>query len=512
MESLHILLIKTQTASPLLEPLKSDFPLLVEADSFDEALEILSAAVFEIVVFASEMDEELPFGFLQDARKRSSLTQFLVLSQKLHCDIVHSEESLFFEIPSLERVRQMLELLGRTFFHKVDYARQKNRLMRSLMHDVERVMLLIEIVQLSHYYAAFSLHFVDNIIYKVGEFLEDYRPSDSDIFNISEGKYVILLDDSEMARAESFARILDALILDRKIYIKKQEVGVNFSVGIAKGSGESLLSKTYVALNVAKNTKSKFFILAEDDEKFRFYQNENIHWMRSVRSALLADRIIPYYQPIINNATGKIEKYECLARLKSDEAIVSAGTFLPSARQIGVISDVTRIIINKSLALFRNSNYGISLNITEEDIRETKIITYLLNRCEFYSIDPSRITIEISEDTMPQASHIGLGYIHHLHREGFKIAIDDFGLSNASFARLVCMRAEYIKISGNLISQIESDKDSLLVVESIAKCCRSLDVKTIAKHVHSKSVQARIMELGIDYSQGYLFGEANPEA
>ncbi|MDE7256052.1 MAG: EAL domain-containing protein, partial [Helicobacter sp.] len=104
-----------------------------------------------------------------------------------------------------------------------------------------------------------------------------------------------------------------------------------------------------------------------------------------------------------------------------------------------------------------------------------------------------------------------LEHIKELHGKGFKIAIDDFGAANSNFGRLIDLKAEYIKIDGNFVRNIDTDERSYKIVDSIAKFAKSIGAKSIAEFVHSEKVYRIVCELGVDYSQGFLFGEPAPE-
>ena len=96
---------------------------------------------------------------------------------------------------------------------------------------------------------------------------------------------------------------------------------------------------------------------------------------------------------------------------------------------------------------------------------------------------------------------------------GFKIAIDDFGYANSNFGRLIKMQIDYIKIDGRFIKSVDSSAISHKIVRSITDFANNIGVKCIAEHVHSEPVQNIVLELGIEFSQGYFIGEAtsNPK-
>ena len=88
-----------------------------------------------------------------------------------------------------------------------------------------------------------------------------------------------------------------------------------------------------------------------------------------------------------------------------------------------------------------------------------------------------------------------------------KIAIDDFGSGYSNFSYLIQIKADYIKIDGSLIENIDVDNSSLLVVETIVSFAKKLGMKTVAEYVHSSVVMDKVKELGIDYSQGFYIDE-----
>ena len=94
-----------------------------------------------------------------------------------------------------------------------------------------------------------------------------------------------------------------------------------------------------------------------------------------------------------------------------------------------------------------------------------------------------------------------------MKRYGAKIAIDDFGSGYSNFSYLTKLSADYIKIDGSLIKDIDVDKTALVVVETIVQFAKKLNIKTIAEYVHSSIIMDKVKELGIDYSQGFYIDE-----
>ena len=95
----------------------------------------------------------------------------------------------------------------------------------------------------------------------------------------------------------------------------------------------------------------------------------------------------------MNNKTKKIEKFECLARIKDDESMVSPARFMEAARITGALSLVTRTIIANAFKVFSENSYEFSINITGSDIHLGYLEKFLMLNVEKYNVDPSRIVI-----------------------------------------------------------------------------------------------------------------------
>lgn len=90
---------------------------------------------------------------------------------------------------------------------------------------------------------------------------------------------------------------------------------------------------------------------------------------------------------------------------------------------------------------------------------------------------------------------------------GCKIAIDDFGTGYSNFAYLMRLNVDFIKIDGSIIKNIDTDKNAKIVTELIVSFAQRQNIETIAEFVHKKEIFNILIDMGIDYSQGYYLGK-----
>lgn len=399
---------------------------------------------------------------------------------------------------------------SREFF---DYLFDRQALLHYLSElpkDKEVMILLFELEDLDEWFSIYS----PNVVCKTGEeiltIINEILPLEAKFFQISDDKYCILFANTDARRGIEFAHILKTLIIERKSCTNLSEVDVMISSGLVIGSVDIVIPKAFSAIKQAKKLFSKIYFLDVSDDVFKEQQGKEIAYNALIKDAIQQGKIIPFYQPIYDNKMQKITKFECLARLldSQNNRVLYPFDFLEQVRRMGFMRSITYSIINNSFQTFSNNNLEFSINITEEDIRDTQMIDYIRNRCQKYQINPNRIIIEILEDIEFDDDDLIVNNILILKDMGFKIAVDDFGYANSNFGRLIKMQIDYIKIDGRFIKNMDSNPISHKIVRSVTEFAKNIGVQCIAEHVHSKTTQNLAKKLGIEFSQGYFIGEA----
>ena len=130
--------------------------------------------------------------------------------------------------------------------------------------------------------------------------------------------------------------------------------------------------------------------------------------------------------------------------------------------------------------------------------------------CREYGVNPNRITLEILEGISAAGSKNHIRYLQSIKAEGFKIAIDDFGVEYSNFERIAELEVDFIKIDGKYIKNIDTNKRHKNIVEAIVYFAKTMHIEVVAEFVHNASVQEVVQSLGIEYSQGYYFSEPKP--
>ncbi len=329
------------------------------------------------------------------------------------------------------------------------------------------------------------------------------------LYHLQGDEYVVFNKDIDKEifnqKIHNVFKKLKNLTLD----IDEERLNFNFTIGVSFEESYRVLSTADMALKVARRENKDMLVYSEDISLNKEYE-ENIKWAKKVKKALDTDNIIPVFQPIVNNTTNKWEKYESLVRLQEDDKLISPFFFLEISKKSKHYTDITKRMINKSFTMFKARQEEFSINLTIEDILNNDIQTYIFKMLEEYK-NGSRVVFEIVESESIKNFAAVEEFINIVKSYGCKIAIDDFGTGYSNFEYLMKLKADYIKIDGSMIKDIDTNTNAQIVVSVIVEFAKKMNIKTIAEFVENEAVLNKVKELGIDYSQGYHFSPPSLE-
>ncbi len=357
----------------------------------------------------------------------------------------------------------------------------------------------------------YGFHFGDTIIKIYSKWLQEYTKTleNAKLFKLSGGEYAVLFayetDDDEAAA------FIERLIKEgdnHGFYHEEIEIFVNVTVGYAKSSTK-VIEHAEMALKKAK-AKNWHFVSFENSMLKAEEQKNNIIWHKTIKSAIENDRIIPYFQPIINNSSGLIEKYEALIRLKSPSGeIISPFHFLEISKKMRLYPELTKIMVTKTIETFKDSKLPVSINLSFDDIVDKNMQEFLFGLIVDAGVG-SRIIFEILESEGINSYEEVKAFIDKFRAIGCSFAIDDFGSGYSNFDHILKLQVDTLKIDGSLIKNLPYDRNAQIIVKNINNFAKEMNIKTVAEFVCNEAVFLHVKKLGIDCSQGFHFFEPTP--
>jgi len=284
----------------------------------------------------------------------------------------------------------------------------------------------------------------------------------------------------------------------------------NITAGLAFEAQNKTLAYADMALKDAKKRNKRLGIFSENKELEIIHQKD-IECHKNLIDALENDRILSYFQPIIpiQDSTKPI-KYESLVRMKkSDGKIIPPFNFINVAKANRIYDKLTIQVLNNTLYTIDRYNIPCSLNLSMEDIEDERTLEILYRRfSQFEHCD--LLTIELLETEEFKEYAKVYDFCLKVRTYGIKIALDDFGSGYSNFSHILNLPVDFIKIDSSLISNIDRNPNSKVMVETIVGLAKKLNIETIAEFVSSKEILETIKELNVDYAQGFYTGKPEP--
>ena len=371
--------------------------------------------------------------------------------------------------------------------------------------DKPATLILLNIDNFSYVNTVYGYNIGDSLLIAVAKILKELT-EEAKVFRISSDEFAIYYEN-KIDMMQKISEI-QSYFYEKSIDIDGLVLHVTFTYGAAYAN-DSLLQNTALALKQAKeNGKNRFHIFNNNEDTIDQKQRESFMTYNNIlNEALEHGNIVPYYQGIRNNETKTITKFEVLARIEHDGKIISPYLFLEPARLSGMLPEITKVMIDKSFAYMADKEFTFSINITEDDLARNYLVNYLDAKASEYKMDPSRVILEILEGVSATGKKNHIKQLNTLKREGYSLAIDDFGVEYSNFERILDLDINFLKIDAKYIKDIDTNPKSYEITRAIAYFAKNANIPSIAEFVHSKSVQKIVDELGIDFSQGYYFSE-----
>jgi EAL domain-containing protein (putative c-di-GMP-specific phosphodiesterase class I) len=292
-----------------------------------------------------------------------------------------------------------------------------------------------------------------------------------------------------------------------RIEINTKQMPLNVTVALSNEAVQDLMTSCSMAMHQAKESRQKFKIFLHDTQITAQYQS-NIEWTMRIQEAIKENLVIPFYQPIYETKTGEIKKYEALIRIKNEAEYARPCYFLDIAKKSNLYLDLSLCMLQKVFETIKTSPYTFSINLTYEDIENDQMRKYIYTQLQEADV-AKRVIIEIVESEKLHNMNIANEFIHTVKRYGAQISIDDFGSGYSNFEYLLRLDADYIKIDGSLIKEIDKNIDSEDIVKTIVSFAKKKKIKTVAEFVSSKEIYEKIKKIDIDYMQGFYIGKPN---
>ncbi|MEG2058529.1 MAG: EAL domain-containing protein, partial [Lachnospiraceae bacterium] len=261
---------------------------------------------------------------------------------------------------------------------------------------------------------------------------------------------------------------------------------------------------------------SKKWILNATDVSLKD-NNRRIVVETAVKDAIRNDGFQVFYQPIYSVDERKIQSAEALVRL-SDPVIgpISPAEFIPIAERNGTILKIGIIVFEKVCKFISENNLRdkgieyVEINLSVVQCMQENMGDELLDIMKKYHLESSRINLEVTETAAISSPKMLVKNMHHLFDHGVRFSLDDFGTGYSNISSLANLPLDMIKFDKVMVdSLVKADRGKMLLISSIAMVKR-MNLKIVAEGVEERAQAETLIQMGVDYIQGYYFERPIP--
>ncbi|QSZ43169.1 EAL domain-containing protein (plasmid) [Sulfurimonas aquatica] len=365
-------------------------------------------------------------------------------------------------------------------------------------------LVILNIVSFTNINSFYGFEVADKLLVSIGKKIKSFANNTHNVYKLHVDEYALLGENISEAEEKIFIKDLLESLNQNSFIINGQEIFVNFSVGLYSGEENHFINAD-TALQQSRVLNKDICAYSELPNNVEVQAN-NLKWTRKLHKAIEDNRMKAFFQPIINNATKEVDKYEALIRMIDEEGkVISPFFFLDIAKKTKRYEALTKIVFDQTATLAKKTSKVFSINLTIADFKNSELMKYM--RDEIYALNIHQyIVFEIVESEELESEEM-IKTINNLKNCPIKISIDDFGTGYSNFDYLIKLNADFIKIDGSIIKHVLEDPNAELMVETIVNLAKKLGAKTIGEFVETEEIFNKIKELGVDYSQGYYFGK-----
>jgi diguanylate cyclase len=357
----------------------------------------------------------------------------------------------------------------------------------------------------------------DNVLIEVSNQLSAWLPENSVLARLGGDEFVIVLkEESDLTKVELRANEIVEL-LKNPIVIKPYQFNISISIGIAvypfdAKERNKLMKYADIAMYHAQTHDHKNVAFYNSFMSDRIERRHELELL--IRKVNCDEEFELYYQPQFSIPDKKLVGIEALIRWHSKEkGNVSPAEFIPIAEEIGTIVEIGDWVIKNSIKQIAQWNFEynkvlrMGINISPKQIDSLNFLTDFDNILKESEIKPEWLDIEITERIAMKGETAMEEAFNSLTSSGVLISIDDFGTGYSSLSYIKTFDIDRIKIAKELIDTISKDDGSIQIVKAIIMMAKAMGLKTIAEGVEDDDQLEKLIGLGCDEIQGYIFSK-----
>ena len=233
--------------------------------------------------------------------------------------------------------------------------------------------------------------------------------------------------------------------------------------------------------------------------------------LETIRASLEENRVDLYLQPIVSLPQRKLRFYEALSRLRAEDGtVIMPAQYMKVAAPAGLMSVVDNLLLFRCVQIVRrltgkHREIGVFCNISGDTLTDGEFFPQFLEYMHHNRDLAPHIVFEFAQDAVARSGQAGEENLSYLSSLGFALSLDHVETLNVDFARLKKLGFRHIKVRAQMLTG--GMADAMVAAEDLKKLLERHGLNLIAERVEDEKTVVQLLDYGVDFSQGYLFGE-----
>ncbi|HIQ47452.1 MAG TPA: GGDEF and EAL domain-containing protein [Sulfurovum sp.] len=384
------------------------------------------------------------------------------------------------------------------------------KLIEDFSKKINQTLILIDIIGFSHINETNGYAAGDHVLKTLGHFLTSNYSDIYKVYHLNNDVFALVTDKEHLDNLPHHVEKIKKDISKFSIVTDTLNIHIETTIGVAYQTEDDVLQKAELALKEARNLGRNQIKFYSNDLKVIQQINNTNHWSPIIKHVLENNDIMAYAQAIYDLRNNSIDKYELLVRIKYKEEIYSPHHFIEAAKNSGQVYNIFKFMFEEGCKQASKTGYKFSINLTANEFYNEGLIEFIESTIDIYAVDPKLLSLEILESAAITHTDEIKDVILKIHEIGLEFIVDDFGVQCSNFAQTGFLPLTTLKIDGSFIENIDTSEDSKIIVKTIQTFAKEKGLKVIAEFVSNQSIYDEIMELGIEYAQGYYLAMPVP--
>lgn len=440
------------------------------------------------------------------------------------------EDSILFLVAQdvTERRRMQEELMRGALYDPLTGLPNRNLVLDRIRAELDRAyaapctLLVLDLDRFGVVNNTLGRDLGDGLLLGIAVRLVGVLPPATTVGRMTHDEFAVVLPQVDIAESDRIAEQIRAMVRT-PIPIQGKDLVLTGSVGIATALGsecsaEELVSRAESALLQA-SAKGGDAVAYFDEERSR-QAKERVDLEMDLGKAVSDHQLELHYQPIIHLESGRLAGYEALVRWRHPQrGMLPPLLFIPIAERSGLIHEIGLWVMEEAMrkeaawqARLGEQAPFMSINLSVRQFRHDDLSDQIKATIERTGVHPEGIKLEITESALSEDPQRVAALLEDLWSTGLRFSLDDFGTGYSSLGYLSRFPVQTLKVDKSFVDELGRDEKKTRITSAIVTLAHTLGMDVVAEGIETEVQRGRLLALGCEYGQGYLFSKPLPEA